>query len=343
MPLAARRVFRLSASIALSLAVAYGLGLTMPFIAPLFAFMLGAKPGPPMAPRALLGAVMVLALMLSVGLLLIPMLIHYPATGLMLALMGLFFANYVSLNLGKGAVGAFLTVGVAMISAIGLLGYAVATALIGALLVGVVTAVVCQWVIYPIFPEDSIEPAPEVPTEPMQSSWLALRATMIVFPSYLLALTNPALYMPIIMKAVALGQQASETEAKHAGVELLGSTAFAGILAIVMWFGLKLYPNLWMFSLWALLFSIVIVGKLYGVLRSRFSPSFWQNVLITLFILIGPAVEDSANGKDPYKAFVVRLSLFIGVTLYAWLALVFLEWLRSRQERRRNNALLQEV
>jgi hypothetical protein len=50
-----------------------------------------------------------------------------------------------------------------------------------------------------------------------------------------------------------------------------------------------------------------------------------------MLILIGPAVADSANGKDVYAAFFVRLGLFIGVTIYAWMALVFLEWWRARK------------
>jgi len=85
------------------------------------------------------------------------------------------------------------------------------------------------------------------------------------------------------------------------------------------------------------------VAKFYAVLESRFSQSFWQNVMVTLFIFIGPAVEDTANGKDPYKASVIRIGLFLGVTIYAWMMLVSLEWLRKRQEYKKPPALLVEV
>lgn len=338
MHIAAKRVFRLSLTVALSLAVAYGTAQTMPFIAPLFAFMLGAAPKPPMGPKGLLGLILVLCIMLSSGLLLIPVLIHYPATGLMLVLLGLFVANYVTLNLGKGPVGALLTMGITLISALGLMGYGLAITVIYALCINIAVAVICQWVVYPFFPEDSAPPDPPPAPLPQQSSWLALRATLIVFPSYLLVLTNPAAYAPIMMKSVALGQQASDTEARVAGRELVGSTILAGVFAILMWFGLKLAPNLWMYFLWTLAFSMFIIAKLYGVLPSRFSPSFWQNVLITLFILIGPAVGDTDSGKDPYKASAVRVSLFIGVTLYAWMMLVFFEWLRARQSHKLSSA-----
>ena len=340
MDIGSKRVFRLSLTIAVTLAAAYGLALDMPFIAPLFAFMLSAAPKPPMGLKSLIGLTLVLSLTLGVGLILIPILTHYPLTGLMLVLLGLFFSNYLTLNLGKGPVGALLTIGVALISSAGLMGYQVATSLIDALIIGIVLAVACQWVVYPFFPEDSLPPAPPPAPAPTQSSWLALRATLIVFPSFMLGLLNPALYLPIVMKAVALGQQTSAMDARAAGRELLGSTLMGGVLAILFWIGLSIHPNLWMFFLWMLLFGIYITAKFYGVIASRYPPSFWQNVLVTLLILLGPAVADTATGKDPYKAFAVRMLLFIMVTIYAWIAVVVLDRLYERSKRRSGSGAL---
>jgi hypothetical protein len=152
-----------------------------------------------------------------------------------------------------------------------------------------------------------------------------------VWPAYLLALTNPQAYLPIIMKSVSLGQQGSVVNARNAGRELLGSTFLAGCFAILFWFALKLCPSLWMFFLWMMLFGTYFAGKLYGIIASRFSASYWQNVGVTMLILLGPAVQDSAGGKDVYKAFAVRMGLFIAVTLYAWLAIYILEKLRARR------------
>ena len=131
------------------------------------------------------------------------------------------------------------------------------------------------------------------------------------------------------MKTVLPAQQGSVVSAQSAGREMLGSTFLAGCFAIVFWFALKFWPNLWMFFLWMLLFGIYLAGKLYGVIVTRFAPSFWINVTVTMLILLGPAVEDSAVGKDPYQAFGVRFSLYVAVTLYAWVAIVALERLRA--------------
>jgi hypothetical protein len=70
------------------------------------------------------------------------------------------------------------------------------------------------------------------------------------------------MYLPIIVKAVALGQQGSMTGAHHAGRELLGSTFLGGCFAILLWFGLKIHPNLWMFFLWTFLLGVYFASKL---------------------------------------------------------------------------------
>ena len=164
--------------------------------------------------------------------------------------------------------------------------------------------------------------------------------------SYLLAVTVIqslvlGIAVAIIMKAVSLAQQGTLVKAKDAGRELLGSTFLGGCFAVVFWFALDLVTNLWMFSLWMLLFGVYFAAKLYQVFPSRYPGSFWLNTALTMLILLGPAVEDSANGKDVYAAFLVRMGLFVAVTLYAWLAIEFLEHLRDRRRRRIHQATSQ--
>ena len=66
---------------------------------------------------------------------------------------------------------------------------------------------------------------------------------------------------------------------------------------MAFWFVLKIWPNLWMFFLWMLLFGIYVGGKLYGVVATRFAASFWMNVVVTMLILLGPAVQDSTRQR----------------------------------------------
>jgi hypothetical protein len=236
--------------------------------------------------------------------------------------------------MGKALFGTFLTIGFTLISAAGTVSFSLATMVIQGLVLGISVAVLCQWLVYPWFPEDPAPAAAKKPTKiitPDQSNWIALRSTAIVLPVYWLVLTNPAAYMAIVMKAVLLGQQSSMVDVKSAGRELLGSTFMGGVFAVLFWALLGISTNLWMFFLWMLLFCVYFASKIFALISSRFPASFWLNVAMTMLIMLGPAVEDSASGKDVYAAFLSRMGLFIAVTLYAWLAVYFLEYLRSRR------------
>jgi hypothetical protein len=332
-PLPARRIFRLSLATALALAVAYAADRPLPYLAPLFAFMLSAAPGPPLQAKSVVGLLLLIAVTFGFGLLLTPVLIEYPLVGLMLIALGLYLANYIVASKGQSVAATFLTAGLTMITAAGTASFALASAVVTAMLLGIVFAVLCQHIAHAIFPEDDAVAPPPAPQSTNSSAlnWMALRATLIVFPPYLLALINPAMYLPLIMKSASLGQQDSSVSAGQLGREILGSTFLGGCLAVLFWLALKLYPNLWFFFLWMLLFAVYISSKLYGVAVSRFPASYWINVMVTLLILVGPAVADSANGNDVYKGFAVRMSLFVAVALYAWAAVWFLELIRNRR------------
>lgn len=337
----ARRVFRLGATVALALAAAYALAVPLPFIAPLFALMLTAPPKPPMGPKGLFGLVLVVALSLGIGLILIPLLVKYPFVAILLVTLGLYLSFYLTVHQGKALLGSFLTMGFTLISAAGTVDFALATTLIQSLVIGITIAIVCQWMVYPWFPEDPAVTgqAPAAAPGVENSNWIALRGTLIVLPVYLLVLINPLAYLAIIMKAVSLGQQSSLVDARSAGRELLGSTFLGGFFAILFWAMLGTLTNLWMFFLLMLLFGVYFASKIYQLAKTRFPASFWLNVGMTMLIVLGPAVEDSDSGKDVYAAFMVRMGLFIAVTLYAWLAVYVLEYLRDRRIRRNVTAL----
>jgi hypothetical protein len=187
--------------------------------------------------------------------------------------------------------------------------------LVKGLLLAMMVVALSHW----LFPEPADAPSPPAASPPQgaEASRIALRATLIVLPTFLLAMVDPAAYLPIILKAVGLGQQCSTTSARNAGRELLGATLLGGLLAILFWCALSLFVHLWMFFLWMLLFGLVLARKLYALSPSRYGPGLWLNTFITLIILLGQSVQDSALGKDVYTAFAVRMGLFIAVTLYA--------------------------
>jgi uncharacterized membrane protein len=131
-----------------------------------------------------------------------------------------------------------------------------------------------------------------------------------------------------------VAQQAGATNVRSAGRELVGSTFVGALMAMVVWAGLTLRPNLWMLMLWVVAAALWAGTRLFRVKPTSEPPSFWVNALMTMFILLGPGIEDAAVGKDVYRASAIRVSLFVAVALYAWATVWALErWRASRSGR----------
>ncbi|SPA16492.1 Conserved hypothetical protein, putative membrane protein [Cupriavidus taiwanensis] len=303
-------------------------------VAPVLGVFLLATLNRPMSLGAGLGLALVVMLTTGIGLLLIPLLRYYPASGVLLVGLCLFLAFRYGLRGGSGLVSTFLVVGLTMISAAGTFDFGLAVTVIEALVKGLLIALMALGLGHWLFPEPAGAGAPpaaaELPEE--QAARIALRAALVVMPAFLLALNDPSAYLPVIMKAATLGRQTCTTSARGAGRELLGSTLLGGVLAILFWGALSLFVHLWMYFLWMLLFGLLVARRLYGLRPSRYPPGFWVNTLVTLIILLGQSVQDSAAGKDVYTAFAVRMGLFVGVTLYAWLMVAWLDQPRDARQ-----------
>ncbi|WJK12102.1 DUF2955 domain-containing protein [Pseudomonas fluorescens] len=315
----AQRALRLACGTALCTAASYGLALPLSFLSPVLAVLLLASMPRPLPVKMALVLTLIAAFTTSLGLLLVPLLRYYPVCGVLLIGVGLFLVFTYGLRGGNVLIMTFLVIGMTMISAAGFASFELAMAVIGALVKGLLLAVIIVGLSHVLFPEPANSPAPPpAPALPAEDvPRVALRATLIVLPTFLLVLIDPASYLPIILKAVSLGQQSTTTRTHHAGRELLGSTLLGGLLAVLFWCALSLFVHLWMFFLWMLLFGLFVARKLYRLHPTQLTPGFWLNTLITMIILLGQSVEDSAAGKDVYTAFAVRMGLFILVTLYS--------------------------
>jgi hypothetical protein len=330
------RTLRVATGTALALALSFGLDFPIPVIAPVFAVFLLATRNQPLPLKAGVALALIVALTTGSGLLLVPLLRHYAFAGVMLTGLMLFFAFRYGLRGGNNLVATFLAAGLTMISAAGTADLQLAATVVGALAKGLLLAVLVSALVHDLFPEHaSARPQPAARALPEGSAAaIALRATLVVMPAYLLALTDPASYMPIIMKSVSLGRQTCTTTARHAARDLIGSTLLGGVLAIAVWFALRLFVNLWMFFLWMVLIGLLVGRRLEGLSPTRYPPGFWLNSLVTMIILLGQSVQDSVAGKDVLTAFAVRMMLFLAVTFYACFMLLLFE----QQERRRDAA-----
>lgn len=339
MPLAARRCYRLALSTALALALCYGFDLGIPYLSPIFAVLLAAgAPNPPGLKVALilLGFV---ALALGLGMLLIPLLQMAPLSALLAIALGVFYCNRLAILHRKDLAATLLAIGMTVIPAAGILSPALASAIVEAMVLGMAVAIASLSLVYPFFPEDATPTRAAAAADDVPDEWRSLRATLIVVPAFLLTLTNPATYLPFLVKSILLAREASDTHLRGANRELIGATALGGACAIGVWWCLSLAVELWFFTGWVFLVSLLLASGAYGIVRNAMSPSFWINSLTTMLILLGAAVQDSASGKDIYQALFVRMALFLGVTVYALLAMTLLErWRKSARAKKRTRS-----
>ena len=340
-----KAALRLTIGLGLAVFVAYGLGLQAPFVVCIMALLVLCKPGPPLPMFKAVVIACAFAGLVAAGVLMVPLLEHYGAAGVLLTavlLFGLLYIGQLRDNpLTTVLVLAFTLIPVAGVQEQALIGVLAATLAVGVLVGAAVSA--ASNAIFPDPPAPAAQAAAAVvPPDRDNARWVAWRGTLIVMPVFVLALTNPSFYMAAIMKTVALGQQAGETDARHAGRELVGSTLMGALIALVVWLGLSMWPSLWMLVLWIMAAALWAGSALFGARHTAFRPSFWSNALVTSLILLGPAIEDSASGKSVLAASVMRVSLFVGVALYAWATVWALERWRARLPAAAVDALLKE-
>jgi hypothetical protein len=327
-----KAALRLATGLGLAVLFAYGLALPLPWAVCVMAVLLLSKPGPPipMLKGVLMAAL--IAVVVGAGLLMVPILEHYALAGVVLT-GALLFAVFRS-DGGRGNPQTMiLAIALAIIPVAGVAEQALALRLGATLALGIVTGALVGAASHALFPDAPVPGHKVAPAPPGRESatWIALRATLVVMPVFVLALANPALYLAAVMKSVLLGQQTSITGTRAAGRGLVGSTLMGAWMAALAWFGLSLLPNLPMLILWLVAAALWTGARLFGAKASALPPSFWSNALVTMLILLGAAIEDSANGKDVVHASAVRVSLFVVVALYAWATVWALErWRASR-------------
>jgi hypothetical protein len=274
---------------------------------------------------------MIVGVLLAAGVLMVPVLEHYPIPGVLVTAV-LLHRVYLAGARAPGLPTAIPVIALAAIPVVGVAEQALAGALAVAVAVGLGTGVLVGTFSHALFPDTGPAAPAKAPT-PVDADAArrgALQATLVILPVFALALTNPAAWFAAILKSSALGQLPGAAHAGTAGRELVGSTLMGAAMAAVVWSGLSLCPTLWMLMLWMVLATLWAGRRLFGVRATRWPPSFWLNALMTMVILLGPAIEDAAVGKDVLAASLTRVALFVGVAVYGWAVIWILERWRHR-------------
>ena len=155
-----QRALRLATGTALCLAASFGLALPIPFLAPVLAVLLLATLNKPLPFKAGLILAVVAMLTTGIGLLLIPVLRYYPLSGVLLIGVSLFLAFGFGLRGGNALVMTFLIIGLTMISSAGVAEFDLAIMVIGALVKGLILAVIVVAISHWLFPDPANAPLP---------------------------------------------------------------------------------------------------------------------------------------------------------------------------------------
>lgn len=328
-PLAARRILRLALGTALSLWFSQVMNWPMSFIAPVFtALILGLPLPPPTLAKGIAFIIALLAPMVA-GMSLLPFLHHARWAGVLLVALGLYYSFYYTAKGGSPVMGTFMTIGLTLIVTIGSVNSSLIFPLVQSLALGAGSGLAFVWLAHALLPDPPRDPAlaekrPLPPPKPDRAEARrgALRSMLIVFPvalAFLFMSGSPA-YTVVMIKIASMGQQASSDHSREMGRSLLESTLWGGGAAIIAWTLLNMWPSLLLYVL-----LIALAALLFGrgffqgpALHPKYS--MWSYALITLLVVLAPALLAGEGGAGAGAKFWSRLLLIALVAVYGTVA-----------------------
>ena len=309
------------------------------FIMPVLVSFLLAIPIP--APRLKQGIIFILALALPAygALLLLPAMDNYKVVAILILIAATFWSFYYSAKGGSPVLGAFLTMGLALLTAVGSDSIDAMLMVNKALVFNAVIAMLFVWLAHAFFPDPprpanaGPRPSPPVPERAM-AIWSAWRSTIIVFPImfFFLLYQGSAGYLIVMIKVASMGQQVENDLTRAAGKSVLMSTVIGGIGAIIMWQLLSIWPSLILYTLLIALGGLIMGRRIFSGLAMHAQAGTWSYAFLTMIVLIAPAVLDGAGGSSASVGFYNRLSMMFAATLYSVVAVRIYDAFRPLQQ-----------
>ena len=345
MDIASLRILRLAFGTAASLWVSQAAGWGLSFIAPVITMFVLALPLPALSLKQGIGLVAALVLSMNAGTWLLPALLNYPTVGLLLLALALYWSFYFTAKGGPAVIGTLITVGIALSTAVGSVSIDLTLMLISGLTVNTLIGVIFVWIAHAALPDsravqlDAPTPGPQ-PAAPIpdleEARWSAFRSLLIVFPVALFFMLSPgsASYVPVMIKVASMGQQATFQEARVAGRSLLQSTLIGGVGAIIGWHVLKIAPELSVYTLVIALGALLMGTRIFHGRALHKNAATWSYGYLTMIVILGPAVMDSAGGDAANVKFWDRLLMFALATLYGYVAIIVVDAFRPGRARK---------
>jgi hypothetical protein len=217
-------------------------------------------------------------------------------------------------------IGTFLTIGITATVALGSVSVDVLLRVAEGLAIGAVVGAVIAWLMHIVLPDPPMERPPARPPAPVPDFPVrrALRSLVVVLPVTIWFLLSPASAsnVGVMIKVAAMGQEASGAAAGSAAKSLLISTLAGGLAAVGAWELLSVWPSLTMYVLVAATATFWFAGKMFKGAGPAPDGDTWMYALLTMFVVLAPAVLDAQFGSAAGASFYDRLLMFAGASLY---------------------------
>ena len=323
-PVAARRIFRLVFVTAFSLWISQAVNWSASFITPVLLSMLLAIPLPGLKLKQ--GLIFILALVIPIWFstwFLLPVLTYQPMVGMLLLIAACFWAFYYSASGGSPILGAFLTMGLAIVAAVGSDSIDAVIAVDKALTLNAIIAIALLWLAHVLLPDKPMEGGPKAKPqagkpsrdEAIRSAW---RSTAIVLPVivFFLLYAGSSSYLVVMIKVASMGQQAENDKTKEVGKSLLLSTFIGGVGAVVIWNLMSIWPSLINLVLLVILAGLIMGRKIFQGQGMTAVAGTWSYAFLTMLVIIVPALMDGAGGDAAGVKFYDRIAMLGWATLY---------------------------
>jgi hypothetical protein len=243
---------------------------------------------------------------------------------MLLLILACFWCFYYSASGGSPIMGAFLTMGLAIVAAVGSDSIDAVLAVNQAVSLNAFIAIGMLWLTYALFPDPASGAGQKTPekagkparAEAVRNAW---RSTAIVLPVILFFLfySGSSSYLAVMIKVSSMGQQAGNDETKAAGKSLLMSTLIGGIGALIMWNLMSIWPSLVNLTLLVILAGLIMGSRVFKGQGMADAADMWSYAYMTMLVIILPSVMDGAFGVAAGAKFFDRMAMLGWATLYA--------------------------
>jgi hypothetical protein len=352
MSIASVRILRMALGTALSMLFSQIVNWPMSFVAPVLTMFILSLPLPALKLDAGIKFALVFIVAIHAGLIFLPFMLNQRMVGILLLGLALYHSFYFTARGGNAVVGAFATVGLALVTSVGTVSTDAVLGLIGGLSTGAVFGVLFVWVGHACLPDSMARPEP--PAKPgaqvqaqkpdleaaRRSAWRSMVVVMPVILWFMLSSAS-ASYAAFMIKVASMGQQAGVDQSKQAGKSLLLSTVIGGVGAIAAWQVLSIWPSLLIYVLLIGLGGLIMGPRIFAGPGMHLAGPTWSYGYLTMIVILAPAVMDGQAGASADAAFWGRLQMFIWAAVYGTGAVFVFDtlWRRNPPPQEQSNTV----